>query len=46
MVSGLSGLAWSCTPTACTQRAYTSSDDGFVAKVDLMYRVFLPLVQR
>jgi hypothetical protein len=46
MVSGTSIHSWSCTPTACTQRAYTSSDDAFVAKVDLMYRIFLPLVQR
>jgi hypothetical protein len=33
-VTGRSAAAWSCSPAACTVRAYTSSFDAFVAKLD------------
>lgn len=32
-VAGRSVAGWSCSPTACTVRAYTSSFDAFVAKL-------------
>lgn len=33
-VAGRSSAAWSCSPTACTVRAYSSSFDGFIAKLN------------
>jgi hypothetical protein len=33
-VAGDSYSAWSCSPTACTVRAYTGNDDAFAAQLD------------
>ncbi len=44
-VTGLSSTPWSCSPAACTQRAYTGYHDAFAAKLDssgaLLWNTFL-----
>jgi len=44
-VTGYSEAPWSCSPVACTQRAYASGGDAFVAKLDasgaLLWNTFL-----
>ena len=44
-VTGYSEAPWTCSPVACTHRAYASSGDAFVAKLNpsggLMWNTFL-----